>query len=63
VRLLLSDLWLPFLAFGTHLVIRVVPGWPARLSSVEFGTSRVVGKQGECGEAKLNTRQTRLETR
>ena len=42
---------------------RVVPGWPARSGSVELGTSRVVGKQGERGEAKLSTRQTRLETR
>ena len=54
---------LGFVAFGTHLVIRVVPGWPARSGSVELGTSRVVGKQGERGEAKLSTRQTRLETR
>ena len=54
---------LGFVAFGTHLVLRVVPGWPARSGSVELGTSRVVGKQGERGEAKLSTRQTRLETR
>ena len=42
---------------------RVVPGWPARSGSVELGTSRVVGKQGERGKAKLSTRQIRLETR
>ncbi len=54
---------LGFVAFGTHLVLRAVPGRPARSGSVELGTSRVVGKQGERGEAKLSTRQTRLETR
>jgi hypothetical protein len=31
------------LAFGTHRVVRVVPGRPARSGSVELGTSRVVG--------------------
>ena len=30
---------------------------------MKLGTSRVVGKQGERGEAKLSMRQTRLETR
>jgi hypothetical protein len=54
---------LGFVAFGTHLVLRDVPGWPERSGSVELGTSRVVGKQGERGEGKLSTRQTRLETR
>ncbi len=38
---------LGFVAFGTYLALRVVPGWPARSGSVELGTSRVVGKQGE----------------
>ncbi len=53
---------LGFVAFGTHLLIRIVPDWPTRSGSVELGTSRVVGKQGERGEAKLSTRQIRLET-
>jgi hypothetical protein len=30
---------LGFVAFGTHLVLRVVPGWPARSGSVELETS------------------------
>ncbi len=37
-----------------------VPGWPARSSSLELGTSRVVGKQGERGEVKICSGQTRL---
>ena len=42
---------------------RVVPGWQARSGSIELGTSRVVGKQGERGEAKVSSGQTRLRTR
>jgi hypothetical protein len=38
---ILSGFWL----FGS------IPGWPARSGSFELGTSRVVGKQGERGEA------------
>ncbi len=30
---------------------RVVPGWPARSGLFELGTSRIVGKQGERGDA------------
>jgi hypothetical protein len=37
--------------------------WRARLSSLELGTSRVVGEQGESGEAKVSSGQTRLRTR
>ncbi len=55
---------LPWLCCLWHSsVVSGVPGWPARSGSVELGTSRVVGKQGERGEAKLSTRQIRLETR
>jgi hypothetical protein len=49
-----------FLSFGLIGLRRVVPGWPARSGSIELGTSRVVGKQGERGEAKISSRQTRL---
>jgi hypothetical protein len=41
-----------FLTFGLIGFRRIVPGWPARSGSVELGTPRVVGKQGERGEAK-----------
>jgi hypothetical protein len=42
-----------FLSFELIGFRRVFPGWPARSGSVvELGTSRVVGKQGERGEAK-----------
>ncbi len=52
-----------FLAFGTHLGCRVAPGWPVRSVSFELETSWVVGKQGERGEAKVSSGQTRLRTR
>ncbi len=42
-----------FLPLGLIGFRRVVPSWLARSGSViELGTSRVVGKQGERGEAK-----------
>ena len=42
-----------FLSFGLIGFRRVGLGWPARSGSViELGTSRVVRKQGERGEAK-----------
>ncbi len=42
-----------FLSFRLIGFRRVYPGWPGRSGSVvELGTSRVVGKQGERGEAK-----------
>ncbi len=48
--------------FGLIRLIGSIPGWPARSVSFELGTSRVVGKQGERGEAKIRSRQTRLGT-
>jgi hypothetical protein len=42
-----------FFALGSHLVCRVVPGWPAQSGSFEIRTSRFVGKQGERDEAKV----------
>ena len=36
---------------------------PRRIAIVLTGNLLFVGKQGERGEAKLSTRQTRLETR
>jgi hypothetical protein len=53
----------PFLPpFGLITLFGSIPGWPARSGSFELGTSRVVDKEGERGEAKVSSSQIRLRT-
>ena len=56
-------LWLPWLSCPSDSSV-CVGSFPAgqrgRVRSIELGTSRVVGKQGERGETKISAGQTKL---